>query len=126
MVRDVLCTDVEGVAGGTGPAKMYHVLSKDELYGHGRLYARVVLASGSSVGWHQHIHDTEPYYVLKGEGDFYEGATGDGERKHTKVHAGQVCIIEVGQWHSRENNSNEDLEIMALIYNEPGYDNRGL
>ena len=124
MVRDVICTEVEGVAGGRGRAYMYHVLSKDELNGHGRLYARVVLPPGSAVGWHQHIHDTEPYYILKGEGDFYEAAAGDGERIYTKVHAGQVCLIEVGQWHCIENNSDENLEVMALIYNEPGYDNR--
>lgn len=124
MIREVVCSDVEGLAGGKGTAHMYHVLSKEELNGHGRLYARVVLEPGASVGWHQHIRDTEPYYILRGEGDFFEGDTGDGERRMTKVHAGQVCMIEVGQWHSIENNSGEELEIMALIYNEAGYDNR--
>ncbi len=92
-------------------------------YGHGRLYARIVLAPGSSVGWHQHTRDTEPYYILRGEGDFIEGRSED-DRNVTRVHAGQVCVIEVGQWHSLENNSDGELEFMALIYNEPGYDNR--
>ena len=123
MIRDVVCSDVEGLAGGKGIAHMYHVLSKDELNGHGRLYARVVLEPGCSVGWHQHIHDTEPYYILKGEGDFFEGDSQDGERRMTRVHAGQVCLIDVGQWHSIENNSGENLEFMGLIYNERGYQN---
>jgi hypothetical protein len=32
-------------------------------------------------------------------------------------------VIEVGQWHSLVNNSDTDLEFMALIYNEAGYSN---
>ncbi|MBQ7217753.1 MAG: cupin domain-containing protein [Synergistaceae bacterium] len=124
MIREVTCTDVDGLAGGKGIAHVHHIVTKEELNGHGRLYARVVLPPGSCVGWHQHIHDTEPYYILRGEGDFYEADSGDGERKKTRVHAGQVCVINVGQWHCLENTSGEDLEFMALIYNAPGYDNR--
>ena len=123
MIRKISCTDVNGLAGGRGTVHMYHIVSKEELNGHGRLYARVVLPSGSSVGWHQHVNDTEPYYILRGEGDFYEGTSGDGERIHTRVTAGDVCTIEVGQWHSLENNSEGELEFMALIYNAKGYDN---
>ena len=126
MIREVTCTDVDGIAGGKGIAHMYYIVTKDELFGHGRLYARVVLPAGSCVGWHQHVHDTEPYYILKGEGDFYEADSKDGERKKTRVHAGQVCMINVGQWHCLENTSDEELEFMALIYNEPGYDNRSI
>ena len=123
MIREVTCTDVEGLAGGKGIVNIYHIVTKEELNGHGRLYTRVVLPSGSSLGWHQHVHDTEPYYILKGEGDFYEGESEDGERKKSRVHAGQVCVINVGQWHCLENTSGEDLEFMALVYNEPGYMN---
>lgn len=121
MIREVLPVEVEGLAGGCGKVYKYDIVSKEELNGHGRLYARVVIPSGSSVGWHQHVHDTEPYYILKGEGDFYEGDSENGERRKYHVKAGQVCVIEVGQWHSIENNSDSELEIVALIYNEPGY-----
>ena len=125
MICDVAAVEVEGgVPESRGKRYMYHVLTKEELNGHGRLYARVVLPAGSSVGWHQHVHDTEPYYILSGEGDFYEGNSENGERIKTRVHAGDVCVIDVGQWHSIENNSDGNLEFMALIYNEPGYDNR--
>ena len=120
MIREVTGTEVEGLAGGKGKAMRYEIVPKEDLYGHGRLYARIVLAPGSSVGWHQHTHDTEPYYILRGEGDFIEGRSED-DRNVTRVHAGQVCVIEVGQWHSLENNSDGELEFMALIYNEPGY-----
>lgn len=121
MIREVKPVEVEGLGGGHGKVLKYEIVSKEELNGHGRLYARVVIPSGSSVGWHQHVHDTEPYYILKGEGDFYEGDSEDGERRKFHVKAGQVCVIDVGQWHSIENNSDGELEIVALIYNEPGY-----
>lgn len=123
MIREVLPVEVDGIAGGKGKAIMYHIVPKEELNGHGRLYARVILKPGSSVGWHQHVHDTEPYYILSGEGDFYEGTSEDGERIKTHVKAGEVCVINVGQWHCIENSSDQELEILALIYNEPGYMN---
>ena len=116
MVRRERTMEASGLRGGQGPAWVHHVLSKDELMGHGRLYARIVLPPKSSIGWHQHVGETEPYYILKGEGDFI-----DDDRSVTKVHAGDVCLIQVGHWHSIENNSDSDLEFMALIiYNEAG------
>ena len=121
MIREVKPVEVEGLAGGRGKAIRYEIVPKEELYGHGRLYARIILFPGSSIGWHQHINDTEPYYILRGEGDFYEGDTEDGERRKYHVKAGQVCVINVGQWHCMENNSDGELEFMALIYNKPGY-----
>ena len=121
MIREVKPVEVEGLAGGHGKALRYEIIPKEELYGHGRLYARIILFPGSSIGWHQHINDTEPYYILRGEGDFYEGDSENGERRKYHVKAGQVCVINVGQWHCMENNSDDELEFVALIYNKPGY-----
>ena len=116
MIRKDNVLEVEHLGGGKGTAYVHHIVSKEELLGHGRLYAKVVLPPGASVGWHQHVHDTEPYYILKGEADFI-----DNDKSVTKVGPGDCCIIEVGQYHSIENNSDSDVEFMALIYNEPGY-----
>ena len=116
MIRKDNVLEVEHLGGGKGTAYVHHIVSKEELLGHGRLYAKVVLPPGASVGWHQHVHDTEPYYILKGEADFM-----DNDKSVTKVGPGDCCIIEVGQYHSIENNSDSDVEFMALIYNEPGY-----
>ena len=124
MIRKVEKIETSGgFPESKGVRYMAHIVTKEELNGHGRLYAHVTLPSGSSVGWHQHVHDTEPYYVIKGEGDFYEGDSEHGERTKTHITAGHVCIIKVGQWHAIENNSDSDLEFIALIYNEPGYSN---
>ncbi len=116
MVRQENLEIVDGLAGGKGRAYVYHIVGKAELNGHGRLYARIILPPGSSVGWHQHVHDTEPYCILSGEAEFI-----DNDHRRYKVHKGDVCLIEVGQYHSLENNSDEDVEFMALIYNEKEY-----
>lgn len=116
MVRKADVKAVENLGGGKGIAYVHHIISKEEMLGHGRLYARVVLPPGSSVGWHQHVRDTEPYYILKGEADFI-----DHDKTVTKVGPGDCCIIQVGQFHSLENNSDSDVEFMALIYNEAGF-----
>ncbi len=121
MVYGIKGVEIEGFRGGKGKGIRYEIVPKEELYGHGRLYAKMVLFPGSSVGWHQHINDVEPYYILKGEGDFIEGDSENGERKVTHVHEGDVCTIKLGQWHSMENNSDSNLEFMALIYNKEGY-----
>ena len=118
MIRKADVKAVEHLGGGRGTAYVHPIVSKDELLGHGRLYAKVILPPGSSVGWHQHLRDTAPYYILTGEADFI-----DNDRSVTKVGPGDVCVIEVGQYHSIENNSDKDVEFMALIYNEHGYDN---
>ena len=99
--------------GGKGDVYIYHVLSAEELMGHGTLYARVVLPPGSSIGYHQHIGNTEPYYILRGNGVFMDA---DGSR--IPVGPGDVCRIACGESHGMENTGTEDVEFMALVLNE--------
>jgi quercetin dioxygenase-like cupin family protein len=113
MVKHETVTTVQNLAGGKGEARLYHILDKEAIP-FGRMYAKVVLAPGSSVGWHKHSGETEPYYILKGTGTFV-----DNDESRTEVHAGDICTIEDNQYHSIENNSDEDLEFIGLIYNFP-------
>ena len=115
MIRRENYEIVDGLAGGRGPALVCHVVGKEELFGHGSLYARVILPPGSSIGYHQHVRDTEPYYILKGHGTFIEA-----DHSRHPVGPGDVCLIQVGEYHALENTGDEDLELMALIYNAPG------
>lgn len=112
MVEKEKCTVVENLGGGKGRALVYHIQNKEQLGGVGRLYAKVVLEPGCSVGWHQHKGETEPYYIIKGAADFI-----DNDRSVTRVEAGDICSIEDGQYHSIENNYDENMEMIALIYN---------
>lgn len=113
MVRKTDVKIVEGLRGGNGTIELRHIVTKEELNGHGNMYAHVIVKPHSSIGWHQHVGNTEPYYILKGNGVFVDN---DGSR--IDVGPGDCCIIEVGQSHAMENNTDEDLEMIALVYNE--------
>lgn len=115
MIRKTETAFVPNLRGGEGTIEIRHILSKDELMGHGTMYAHVVFPPHSSLGFHQHVGNTEPYYVLKGRGIFVDN---DGSR--TEIQPGDVCVIEVGQSHAIENPNEEPLEIMALVINERG------
>ncbi|MDD2959682.1 MAG: cupin domain-containing protein [Lachnospiraceae bacterium] len=112
MVRKTEVKVMEGLRGGSGQVELHHIVSPEELNGHGSMYAMGILKPGSSIGYHQHIGNTEPYFILKGKGTFV-----DNDKSRTEVGPGDVCYIEVGQSHALENNSEEDLVFMALIYN---------
>jgi len=112
MVRKTTKRVVEHARGGEGTVEFHDILSKDELFGHGRVYAKVVINAHSSIGFHVHEGETEPYYILEGKGVFV-----DNDMSRTEVVPGDVCVIEVGQGHALENPYDEDLVIMALVYN---------
>ncbi len=113
MVRKDRVVTAENMRGGAGSVEIHHIVEKEELMGHGTMFARVIVKPHSSIGWHQHVGNTEPYYIIKGVGTFIDN---DGSK--TEVHPGDVCLIEVGQWHSIENNTDEDMEMIALVINE--------
>ena len=111
MIRKPILVEKEHAQGGNGTAYNYCIATEEELLGAARLYARVVLPPGASVGVHTHTGETEPYYILKGTGMFTKT---DGSV--VEVHEGDCCIIEPGQSHGIANERDEDLEFMALIY----------
>ncbi len=113
MVRNEIFETKRDLRGGHGEVHFYHIMTKEELMGHGSMYARVVLPPGSSIGYHQHVGNTEPYYVLKGKAIFT-----DNDGTSTEVGPGDVCLIACGESHGMANVGEEDFEMIALIINE--------
>ena len=107
MVRKAEIKTVEGLRGGKGRLEMHHILKPEELNGHGRMYALVKMEPHSSIGFHEHIGE------ISGHGIFIDN---DGSR--IPVGPDDVCLIECGQSHGFENDSDEELVMMALVYNE--------
>lgn len=112
MIRKTNNSTVTGMMGGKGSLEIREILPKKELMGHGTLYAHVVIHPHSSIGYHQHIGNTEPYYILSGHGIFE-----DNSHALTEVGPGDVCLIRCGESHGLENPYDEPLEIMALVLN---------
>jgi quercetin dioxygenase-like cupin family protein len=112
MVRTRLEQIVEFkcIRGGNGEAEMHKITNNDaELYGKGRMFNRVILAPGRSIGEHTHTGDNEIYYILSGSGTYNDNGT------ILKVHAGDTTICNDGEMHGLVNDSDEPLEMIALV-----------
>ena len=100
----------EHMRGGDGTAKVTSFITgADELCGKGRVFSRITLEPGCSIGYHVHEGDIEFFYILTGTGVYSD----NGEL--VTVHAGDVAICEEGHGHSMSNQSNEVLEMIALV-----------
>lgn len=115
MIRKANVESKSNLRGGEGTVEFRHILNGPELMGHATLYAEICLPPHTSIGWHQHVGNTEPYYLISGKGIFTDN---DGTK--TEVGPGDVCVIEVGQCHAMENPYDEPLRFIALILNERG------
>lgn len=94
--------------GGNGSVHICH-LEKDNLPDNGRLFARLTLVPGASIGVHTHENEVELFYFAQGEGI----VTDDGAP--IPVKAGDSMTTPSGHSHSVENTGTENLEIIAVI-----------
>ena len=114
MIRrkeDVRIRKVNGAQGGEGEVVFYDWLLPEEAPGHGRVFSKLVIPPGASLGYHQHEGEFEAYYVLSGE------AVVDDNGTEQVLHAGDMAYCKDGDGHSTRNDSNEDLVLLVLIMN---------
>ena len=105
MVKEVR----ERMRGGEGSVEMLHIFKKDELKGRARLFAKITLQPGCSIGFHNHDDEEELFYILRGTG------TVNDDGKEEIVRAGDAILTGDGAGHSIANTGDEPLEIMATI-----------
>ncbi len=99
----------ENMRGGDGTVEVTGFVTPEELNNKGRLFGTIVLKPGCGIGFHVHEKDSELFYILKGTATYDDNGT-----KYT-VNAGDVTITPAGTGHSIKNESNEDVELVALI-----------
>lgn len=95
--------------GGKGDINLTHILGSDELAGKGRLFSKITIKPGMSIGSHKHEGEFEAFYVIKGEGMFDDNGT------KTKLCTGDLAVTGEGKSHAIENIGDVDLELIALI-----------
>ena len=83
--------------------------SDGELNDKGRVFAHTTVAPHSGIGYHLHNGDTEIYYVLSGHARYCDNGT------WTEIGAGDVTFTPSGEGHGISNDSDEPLDIIALI-----------
>lgn len=99
----------ESMRGGNGAVKLTNFITPAELCDKGRLFGKITLEPGCSIGYHVHENDCELFYIMKGTGTYSDG----GEIK--TVREGDVTITPAGTGHSISNDSDQVLELIALI-----------
>ena len=81
----------------------------EELCGKGRLFSKITLKPGCSIGFHIHENDSELFYIMKGTAEYND----NGEIR--TVSAGDVTICPAGTGHGIENKGEETVELVAVI-----------
>lgn len=94
---------------GKGSVEITHVFRKDELHGHTRLFARLVLLPGSSIGYHAHENEEEVFYIIGGSARVNDNGV------EKTVGAGDAVLTGGGASHSIECVGQEPLELLAVI-----------
>lgn len=99
----------QNLAGGQGQVTLNKLLSLEQMDNKARMFAHVVIAKNSSIGYHEHVNESETYYILKGKGLYQD----DG--KEYEVNPGDVTFCGSHHHHGIQNIGDEDLEFIALI-----------
>lgn len=100
---------ITNMRGGNGTVEIERFLKTDEFHGKGRLFGKLTLKPGVSIGLHQHVGDCETFYILSGEGVFYDNG------KSLAVKTGDVLYTDNNESHSIENTGKDNLVLIALI-----------
>jgi len=99
----------ENMRGGEGPVKIEHLLSQEELNNKGRLFAKITLKPGSSIGFHVHENEMESFYIINGEAEY------DDNGEIVTLKPGDTTHTAPGTGHAIKNAGNTTLEMIALI-----------
>ena len=100
----------EKMRGGEGSAMVTSLIAgPEELNDKGRLFSRITLNPGSSIGYHVHEQDAQLFYFLNGTGVYSDNGT------DVEVKAGDVAICETGHGHGVVNTGEDVLEFVAVI-----------
>ena len=94
---------------GQGSVEVLHVFKKEELKGKARLFAKLKLDRGCSIGHHAHENEEEVFYIIQGSGVVSEDGT------QTPVQSGDAILTGGGSGHSIRNDGEDPLILMAVI-----------
>lgn len=94
---------------GDGEIIVRNILNgEEELWGKGRVFCHTTVPKGSRIGTHRHQNESETYYILSGEGRYFD----NGEWVSFKP--GDVLYCGDGEAHSIMADSG-DVEMICLI-----------
>ena len=98
--------------GGQGEVKFEHIWAKNsdsEMKSSCRMFSRLTLKPGCSVGRHSHIQEEEIFYLLSGHARAWDNG------QWVTLGPGDSCICRSGEEHSMECIGDEDCVYLAVI-----------
>lgn len=97
---------------GKGSCIRETLVEPQYLKGQAKIFTRITIPVGNSIGMHDHVDDFEVYYILRGKGQVLDN------NKLVEVNVGDVIYTSDGNKHFIENIGDEDLEFIAVVINE--------
>ena len=95
--------------GGEGIIRLQAAFSSEECILPVRLFSRITIPAGGSIGYHIHEQEAEYFYVLSGEGIMDDNGT------PVAVSAGDATVTRDQEGHGVVNTGTCPLELLAVI-----------
>ena len=96
--------------GGDGSVTIEHIWKPGtEMGSPARMFSRLILEPGCSIGWHVHENEEEIFYILAGEARIDDNGT------EVIASVGDSVITRSGEGHSAACEGTDTLEILACI-----------
>ena len=100
----------EEMRGGAGKVVIEKLWDPEsELKANNRLFAKLTLEPGSSIGFHKHENEEEVFVIIKG------AAEADDNGKTETLYPGDTILTANGAGHSVKSVGDETLEMLAVI-----------
>ena len=100
----------EHMRDGDGTVKITNFINDpSEMMNKGRMFSKVTLEPGVSIGFHVHEGDNELFYFMKGTAEYNDNG------EISTVQAGDVTFCPDGTGHAVANKGDETVEIIAVI-----------
>jgi len=100
---------MEKLRGGEGVVQMEHLLTPEEIYEKGRLFAKFTMAPGASIGPHVHEGEMESFFIISGEAEVTDGG------ETITLHPGDLSLTQSGEGHTLKSTGDTPLEVIAVI-----------
>ena len=104
--------DESNLKNGRGLVKREFIVEGENLRNKAKLFSKITIPKGNSIGMHDHVDDFEIYYILSGKGKVLD--TG----QEVEVSEGDAIYTADGNKHCIENIGEEDLVFIATVINE--------
>lgn len=103
---------IDELRGGKGTIQFTKIFDDSEMAQKCRLFSKISVPVGSSIGMHAHINEEEIYFILSGIGEIND----NGNKKELKQGDASITGKDgEGAMHSIENIGNTPLEILAVV-----------